>query len=314
MIDPRVDKADFADLCRVAADALHSNNPALLAILEKDYWVTRALCAIAEGHSDDVVLKGGTSLSKGWHLTERFSEDIDLAVNPGGRGEAARDTLLKGIARAVADQCSLPSKLRDSGRGQHRTLAYDFDAIWAGGELVRPSVLLEMGVRSAFAPVATLQLRTLLADAVPAADAELPSCSLSVLGAERTLVEKLFVIHGTVARHLSDPDTSSLTRIGRHYYDVARLLGDDGVRASVGTSGFWQMAEDHDARGSREFRNHLGPPRLDFAGSPGLFPDEPLRATLAREYERDRSLFFGASPSFDSVLETLGAIRPRLEP
>ena len=314
MIDPRVDKADFADLCRVAADALHSNNPALLAILEKDYWVTRALCAIADGHSDDVVLKGGTSLSKGWHLTERFSEDIDLAVNPGGRGEAARDTLLKGIARTVADQCSLPSKLKDSGRGQHRTLAYDFDAIWAGGELVQPSVLLEMGVRSAFAPVATLQLRTLLADAVPVAEAELPSCSLSVLRPERTLVEKLFVIHGTVARHLSDPDAHSLTRIGRHYYDVIRLLGDDSVRASVGTGAFWQMAKDHDALGSREFRNHLGPPDLDFAGSPGLFPDEPLRTTLAREYERDRSLFFGASPSFDSVLGALVAIRPHLTP
>ena len=58
MIDPRTDKGDFADLCRVAAGAMGSDNPALLAILEKDYWVTRALAAIAGSHAENVVFKG----------------------------------------------------------------------------------------------------------------------------------------------------------------------------------------------------------------------------------------------------------------
>lgn len=30
---------------------------------------------------EDLVFKGGTSLSKGWNLIERFSEDIDLAID-----------------------------------------------------------------------------------------------------------------------------------------------------------------------------------------------------------------------------------------
>jgi hypothetical protein len=314
VIDPRTDREAFADLCRVAAGALGDGNPALTAILEKDYWVTRVLSAVAEGHADHVVLKGGTSLSKGWQLTQRFSEDIDLAVDPGQRGEAARDSLLKSIAQVVSDRCALPPAVRNSGKGVHRAVAYTFPAIWSGGELVPPSVLLEMGTRSAFVPVATLRLETMLAHAVPAAAAELPACDLPVLRAERTLVEKLFVIHGAVVRHLHAPERAPLARLGRHYYDVARLLGDEVVRASVGTADFWEMARDHDERGSREFPKHVGPPALNFGASPGLFPDEATRAELAREYERDRDLFFGTSPSFDRVLASLRAVRSLLTP
>ena len=50
--------------------------------IEKDWWVTLALNAsFSLKYSNDIVFKGGTSLSKGWNLIERFSEDIDLAID-----------------------------------------------------------------------------------------------------------------------------------------------------------------------------------------------------------------------------------------
>ena len=50
--------------------------------IEKDWWVTLALNAsFSLPYSDNIVFKGGTSLSKGWDLIERFSEDIDLAID-----------------------------------------------------------------------------------------------------------------------------------------------------------------------------------------------------------------------------------------
>jgi hypothetical protein len=52
------------------------------AIIEKDYYVTEALRAIADASGDKVIFKGGTSLSKGWNLIQRFSEDIDLFLDP----------------------------------------------------------------------------------------------------------------------------------------------------------------------------------------------------------------------------------------
>jgi len=273
------------------------------------------LCALAESHSDHVVFKGGTSLSKGWGLTQRFSEDIDLVVDVGTRGESARDSLLKAIAQDVADICALPMARRDSEKGRHRSVAYEFEAVWAGGELIKPSVLLEMGTRSALNPVSERTLTTLLAAAVPEIAHELPECRLLVLAAERTFVEKLFVIHGSVARYQRDPDVSPLVRIGRHYYDVGKLLADPTVQTSVGTAEFWEMARDHDHRGAREFsKRHVAPADLNFASSPGLFPDPATRTLLEREYSRDRSLFFDDAPSLDDVLSALQSVRSRLTP
>src|ERR1035438_5851697 len=54
------------------------------AIIEKDYYVTEALRIISLNAGDKVIFKGGTSLSKGWNLIQRFSEDIDLFLDPTG--------------------------------------------------------------------------------------------------------------------------------------------------------------------------------------------------------------------------------------
>ena len=52
------------------------------AIIEKDYLVTEALRVVAATGGDRVIFKGGTSLSKGWNLIQRFSEDIDIFLDP----------------------------------------------------------------------------------------------------------------------------------------------------------------------------------------------------------------------------------------
>ena len=50
--------------------------------IEKDWWVTLALNALFNGlYGSHLVFKGGTSLSKCWRIIDRFSEDIDLAID-----------------------------------------------------------------------------------------------------------------------------------------------------------------------------------------------------------------------------------------
>ena len=52
----------------------------LLAV-EKDWWVTMVLKALSNTRYANLMsFKGGTSLSKGWNLIDRFSEDIDVAL------------------------------------------------------------------------------------------------------------------------------------------------------------------------------------------------------------------------------------------
>jgi hypothetical protein len=49
------------------------------------------------------IFKGGTSLSKGYRIVERFSEDIDVLVLPTGRGRGATDKMMKDIGEASAE-------------------------------------------------------------------------------------------------------------------------------------------------------------------------------------------------------------------
>ena len=67
----------FAQLLNFAANTLNIRPE----FIEKDYWITRALQRMSQNVSaEKVVFKGGTSLSKAYRLTNRFSEDIDIAV------------------------------------------------------------------------------------------------------------------------------------------------------------------------------------------------------------------------------------------
>lgn len=53
----------------------------LPAIVEKDYWIMHCLWGIQQ-QGFKFELKGGTSLSKGFSIIERFSEDIDIQIHP----------------------------------------------------------------------------------------------------------------------------------------------------------------------------------------------------------------------------------------
>jgi predicted nucleotidyltransferase component of viral defense system len=88
------------------------------AIIEKDYYVTEALRQVANAAGDHIIFKGGTSLSKGWGLIDRFSEDIDLFLDPKSfepaLGTKAIDRQLKSLRNAVAEWPSLAHRQNES--------------------------------------------------------------------------------------------------------------------------------------------------------------------------------------------------------
>jgi hypothetical protein len=68
---------DFPALIRIVAEE-KGIDPALV---EKDYWIMHCLYGLQKG-GFDFELKGGTSLSKGFKVIDRFSEDLDIQINP----------------------------------------------------------------------------------------------------------------------------------------------------------------------------------------------------------------------------------------
>lgn len=77
-----------------------------IAIVEKDYYVTMIL-KLLSGKADKCVFKGGTSLSKGFHVLNRFSEDVDITFSE-HIGEARRKKLKYYVMKEISEELGMP--------------------------------------------------------------------------------------------------------------------------------------------------------------------------------------------------------------
>ncbi len=90
------DNDNFKELLEQTADFTGRT----AAVVEKDYYVTLILRLLSE-KLDNVVFKGGTSLSKGYHAISRFSEDIDITFDE-HIGEARRKKLKNSVILGIS--------------------------------------------------------------------------------------------------------------------------------------------------------------------------------------------------------------------
>ena len=88
-------KKSFQDAIRAASDHLRIRD----IFVEKDYWVTFLLRRLSlSENSENVVFKGGSSLSKVYKLIDRFSEDVDLAIL---KEEGQSETQVRNMIRSI---------------------------------------------------------------------------------------------------------------------------------------------------------------------------------------------------------------------
>lgn len=279
--------------------------------IEKDYYVTETLRIVATGWPNQVIFKGGTSLSKGWKLIERFSEDIDLFLNrqvfvpPLGANRVDRE--LEAIETAVRNHPGLrvEQTLGRRKRGVYRNSYFIYERQFIGIEAIANRVFLEMGTRSGTYPTQTVTLSSYIAEFLheigESLDTEDESTfSMLLLDFRRTFVEKLFTIHSKVVK--SQEDGESIGTYARHYYDLFCLAKQSQVQELLQSEEYSQLKEDCD-RISREYFPDYNPPEaMKFSNSVALFPTGELRQTLKREYEQQcSSLCYGNYPSWDEV-------------
>lgn len=312
---------DFAAFVTAAATNADLPEP----FVEKDYWITEILRTTADTLGNRAIFKGGTSLSKGWNLLDRFSEDIDLFVNPATepalRGKRAINRALKDLSREIGVIPGLDF-VADSSQtigGFGRMDTFRYDSHYPAVDGFPATVRLEPGIQSGDHPTATVQISSLVGEMLVeqgiASDLGvdgLQSFPMSLLHFRRTFVEKLFAIHGKVER--LKQDGTPLGRDVRHYADLYVLAGQPDVTEMLDSPEYEQIRVDYDER-SREFfsRSYRPPPNLQFATSDALFPTDELRSIVEPGYEEEcRRLFFRPHPSFQSVLDRLDSIRSLL--
>lgn len=233
------DDSQFDDLLRVVADDRHL----ALALVEKDYWVTHVLWGLHE-QGFDVWFKGGTSLSKGFGLIERFSEDLDVKVEPGRQEDMPRvgswtGTGTKATAERRASFEWLAGNLRVPGatvrleveRSEaRRWRAADIQVLYPARHLatlpagMKPYVLLEVG-SARVVPFVARDLTSfihehLAAMGLASSYADNRPHAIRCVHPLVTLLEKLDALNRRAPQH----DVDAATYV-RHYEDAARIVG-----------------------------------------------------------------------------------------
>ncbi len=287
--------------------------------VEKDYWVTQVLRALNTRHAGAFVFKGGTSLSKGYGLIERFSEDVDILVTPAS-GESARIreerllTLTTDVAACLDvtwDEARAPGR----GKSPHRAdvLRYPRTVDAASlGTIEERGVLLETGFAGGEWPAEMVEVSPLVKDALNIEPNEYPDLDpiqVRALRPLRTLMEKLSLLHH-VATNWSAEESGAQERCGRHYYDVYKLFKDHPptLTALEDRGRFERILGEMQAISATHYGGWTERPSDGYAASPAFAPSEQaaLRAWLEQRYgdaaELLPSKVASAWPTFGAVL------------
>jgi hypothetical protein len=302
----------------IAAAAEHLSVPQLA--VEKDYWVCQALRAIEEHAPGETIFKGGTSLEK-QRLIERFSEDIDLLVVGVYDSRRAIERALKGMCAAA--QNALPGSVaekRNSGGkpgSMHRSVYLSAPLSQQTSSslaIADPGgILVELGQSGGDHPADRRPVTSILARQLATADvpveafADLASFEVLMLHPARTLLEKLLRVNNFVLDAARRSD-HGWTRIGRQFYDIWALLGDDQVVTFLQDRVTAAAVLADCIRVSEDFAPDLPPPSGGFAACEAFNPDWDHASQLRVEHDSAmRDLYYGATtpPSYDDVIERI---------
>ena len=291
------------------------------AIIEKDYYVTEALRIIAAA-GDKLILKGGTSLAKGWNLIQRFSEDIDIFLDPAAfqpvLGKRGIDRELKKLRDAVGAHPAL-ALLQNEGQtigGFGRSDRFSYPQRFGGPGEVANRVLVEAGAASGREPAVTVALRSYLGQFLQDRSLSLGaedqgSFPMRLLHFRRTFVEKMFAIHGKV--ELLKRDGQALGTYARHY-DLFQLAARAEVIVMLKSSEYAAIKADYDWISRTHFpRSYFYPDGMTFSRSDALFPLADLATVIGAEYETQcRMLCYGPYPSWVGIQAKLLELRELL--
>lgn len=240
-----LNKEDFKDLITLTAKDMNI----LEVYIEKDYWVCYILKNLSESeYLENIVFKGGTSLSKAYGLIERFSEDIDLQLINFEGGDSKKKNFIKKIESKISEGLNLlDNHPRESKSGNIRKTVYSYKKLIEESNFFQGSqeLVLEINSMSTPEPYEKREIRTYISEFLEKTNKEyikefdLESFYVNVLDKKRTFVEKIFA----VMDFSFEPNyIEELSNKIRHIYDLYILFNDKEVNEFFNSNEFYKMA------------------------------------------------------------------------
>jgi len=301
--------------------------------VEKDWWVSRTLEIILQRPiAAHLVFKGGTSLSKAWKLINRFSEDIDLAIDreffgfKGDLGKNQRDKLRK-IAGAYTTGTFFEElkqafeekgftelnfiviEAQDSGQDPRVLEIYYPNVIEPDTEYILPRVQIEVSCRSLREPFTAQDFGALVDEFYAGKDFTEPLFEVPTVNAERTFLEKLFLLHEEFHR---PTEKMRVDRLSRHLYDVYHLTKAGVAEKSINDKELYETIVAHRYKLSRvgevDYNLH-NPTTLN-----PIPPDEIIGEWEADYAKMKEDMIYEENkPSFAELINNLNELRTQLQ-
>ncbi len=229
----------FSDTIRSASNHLGIS----VSFVEKDYWITLALSRLAKSkYVKDTVFKGGTSLSKGFGLINRFSEDVDIAIinNNSKTGNEIKSTIRSLEKEMTIELNEIQIKGLTSKGSRFRKSIFEYGSI--DPKNTNNRLIVEINSFADPFPYQTLAIKSFISDFLlqTANDIyieqyDLQAFEINVLNKEQTLLEKMVSL---IRFSFADNPTKSISGKIRHFYDLYFLMNDSHCEAFVQSDDF----------------------------------------------------------------------------
>lgn len=299
--------------------------------IEKDWWVTLALnISFSLPYSENIVFKGGTSLSKGWNLIERFSEDIDLAIDRkffGFEGNISKNQIknlrkksCKFISTTFLDdlktkltewsainECTLNAQPVIASDKDPQVIEIHYQSVVDTSEYLPQRVLIEVSSRSLMEPTETREINSILSDSFPKQSFASKAFAIPTVLAQRTFLEKVFLLHEEFSQ---DPDKIRIDRLSRHLYDLEKMMDTEHGIEALKNIELYNSVVAH-----REKFNPIR--RLDYANHiPSKIRIVPPE-TIIKDYEKDyeemtKFMIYGEPLTFEKLIKRLSELQARI--
>ena len=312
----RLPESDRRELFRNTADKMGLND----AIVEKDFWVCFTLDYLFHRcpWKDAITFKGGTSLSKGYQLISRFSEDIDLILDwrvlgygkdePWEKRSNTKQDAFNKEANARAEvflaeqfgptiQAELSRELGCEANiyideKDKQTVIFAYPHLFTNSATLQV-IRLEIGALAAWTPAKMAQIEPYAATYYPKVF-------------ERTFWEKATILHHEANR----PESSEMPqRYSRHYYDLYRMSMTPVKEAVFARVELLKTVADFKMK---FYPRSWAKYQEAVPGTLKLVPPKYRFAALAADYEAMKDMLYGDVPMFETVISAIGELEQEI--
>jgi hypothetical protein len=312
---------------------LHEDTNLPQVIIEKDVWVTSVLRALFSlPYAENLSFKGGTSLSKCYNLIERFSEDVDIAINREYFGFLGDTFTIKQISKNLRKatckfirnslQFDLANQMRSNGipaklfsitmnitpitTVDPEKVFVEYKSVFSPNPHIKNIVILEIGGRSMKEPLQKIEIQSFIDKHFSQATfAEQPFVVNAVVP-ERTFLEKVCLLH----EEFSKPsDKIRVERMSRHLYDLAQMIDTPVYENALKNSDLFRSIANHRRMfiAMKDFDyDTLAPKTLN------ITPPENIIAKWEDDYNKMKAMIYGNALPFNTLIEKIKQLNEKI--